>query len=72
MPHASDLITLHSDNVSTIYYYKNSKSHVKTKNIEIKYHLIRSRKEKVLLEYVSTEQMIANPLTKPFTVDPHR
>jgi hypothetical protein len=41
--------------------------HDRSKHIKIKYHFIRDRMQKgaVKLQYISTEEQIANILTKP-------
>ena len=58
--------TLFNDNQSAQMLAKNNVFHSKTKHINIKHHHIRdSLKEKMLcLEYVPTEKMIADLLTK--------
>jgi len=45
---------------------KNKKSESQSKHIDIKYLAIRERikDKKVVIEHISTELMIANPLTK--------
>ena len=47
---------------------KNPVFHDKSKHIEIKYHYIRDMVQKgaVKLQYVATEEQIANVLTKPW------
>ena len=59
------------DNQGTILIVRNPVSHSRTKHIEIKYHYVRETilDGYVTLEYCSTEQMIADLLTKPLTRD---
>lgn len=72
VPHASDPVTLHNDNMSVINYSKDSKFHGRTKYIKIKCHFIRNRKKKVLLQYIPTRQIVVDLLTKLQTVDLYR
>ena len=46
---------------------KNSVSHGNSKHIEIKYHYIKDmvQREALKLQYVATEEQIADVLTKP-------
>ena len=59
------------DNQGTIAIARNPVSHSRTKHIDIKYHYVRETilDGYVTLEYCSTEQMIADLLTKPLTRD---
>src|SRR4051812_12063693 len=66
---AVDPITLHSDSMSAIDYSKDIKFHKRTKHIEIKYHFIINKKDEVQLSYMPTDDMTADPLTKPLAVD---
>jgi hypothetical protein len=54
------------DNSAAVFMAKNNKSGSRSKHIDIKYLAIRERvKDKVvLIEHISTELMIADPLTK--------
>ena len=67
--HAADPITLHSDSMSAIDCSKDSKFHGRTKHIEIKYHFVRNKKDEVMLRYLPTSEMVADPLTKPLALD---
>ena len=69
VPSAADPVTLHSDSMSANDYSKDSKFHGRTKQIEIKYHFIRNKKDEVQLNYMPTGDMIADPLTKPLAID---
>nr|CAN78435.1 hypothetical protein VITISV_006572 [Vitis vinifera] len=59
-------LTIYCDNSSAIFMAKNNKSSSRNKHIDIKYLALRERvKEKTMvIEHVSTELMIADPLTK--------
>jgi hypothetical protein len=54
------------DNSATVFMAKNNKSGSRSKHIDIKYLAIRERikEKKVVIEHISTELMIADPLTK--------
>ena len=69
IPDADDPVKLLSDSMSAIDYSKDSKFHARTKHIEIKYHFVRNKKDEVLLSYIPTGEMIADPLTKPLVID---
>jgi hypothetical protein len=58
---------LYQDNQGAIAIGKDFVSNRRTKHIDIKYHYIRERVEKgdIQLQYLSTEEMIADCLTKP-------
>lgn len=60
---------MYVDNQSAIKLVKNSEYHKRTKHIDIKYHFIREKlEEKVFrLEYVSTEDQMADVFTKPLS-----
>ena len=62
-----DPTTLHQDNQGAIAIGKDFASNRRTKHIDIKYHYIRERVEKgdIRLQYLNTEEMIADCLTKP-------
>ena len=59
-------LRIYYDNSTTVFMAKNNKSGSRSKHIDIKYLAIRERvKDKsVVIEHVSTELMIADPLTK--------
>ena len=54
------------DNSVAIFMAKNNKSGGRSKHIDIKYLAIKEcvKEKKVIIEHVSTELMLANPLTK--------
>ena len=59
-------LKLYCDNSTTVFMAKNNKSGSRSKHINIKYLAIRERvkEEKVVIEHISTESMIVDPLTK--------
>ena len=59
-------LKLYCDNSTVVFMAKNNKSGSQSKHIDIKYLAIRERvKEmKVVIEHISTELMITDPLTK--------
>ena len=59
-------LKLYCDNSAAVFMAKNNKSGSRSKHIDIKYLAIRERvKEmKVVIEHISTELIIADPLTK--------
>ena len=64
------------DNLVAVFMAKNNKSGSQSKHIDIKYLAIRERvkDKKVVIEHISTELMIADPLTKgmpPFKFKDH-
>jgi hypothetical protein len=54
------------DNSAAVFMAKNNKSGSRSKHIDIKYLAIRERikEKKVVIEHISTELMIVDPLTK--------
>jgi hypothetical protein len=64
-------IAILCDNSSAINIYKNMVLHSKTKNISIKFHILREKvnEKEVRLEYVYTKKHIANMFMKPFPKD---
>ena len=59
------------DNTATIDLSKNPITHSRAKHIEIKHHFIRDHVQKgvVELQFVSTEDQLADLFTKPLTED---
>ena len=57
---------MYYDNSAAVFMAKNNKSGSRSKHIDIKYLVVRERvkENKVVIEDVSTELMIADPLTK--------
>ncbi|KAK8485996.1 hypothetical protein V6N11_028247 [Hibiscus sabdariffa] len=65
-------LKIHCDNLVVVFMAKNNKSGSRSKHIDIKYLAIRERvkEKKVVIEHISTEQMLADPLTKG--MPPHK
>ena len=59
-------LKLYCDNSVAVFMVKNNKSGSQSKHINIKYLAVRERvkEKKVVIEYISTDMMIADPLTK--------
>ena len=59
-------LSIYYDNLAAVFIAKNKKSGSRSKYIDIKYLVIRERvkEKKVVIEHISTELMIADPLTK--------
>ena len=66
MDSISKPLRIYCDNSVAIFMAKNNKSGSQSKHIDIKYLAIRERikENKVVIEHISTELMIADPLTK--------
>ena len=65
--------TIYEDNQGAIALVKNPVQHQRTKHIDIQYHIIRSAYERKLIDiqWVRTESMIADVLTKGLSRDAH-
>ena len=65
----SDDVLINVDNQGAINLAKNPVNHQRSKHIDIKYHFIRSEIQKgnVRLQYVTTEDNVADIFTKPAT-----
>ena len=63
----SDDVLINVDNQGAINLAKNPVNHQRSKHIDIKYHFIRSEIQKgnVRLQYVTTEDNVADIFTKP-------
>ncbi|KAL6324389.1 hypothetical protein AAG906_012993 [Vitis piasezkii] len=59
-------LSIYCDNSAAVFMAKNNKSGSRSKHIDIKYLAIREhvKEKKVVIEHISTELMIADPLTK--------
>jgi hypothetical protein len=66
-------VELHGDNQGALALAENPEFHQRTKHIATKYHYLRDRVEKGRIElfYVSTEDMVADGLTKPLGATKH-
>ena len=60
-------ITIYGDSQSAIALVRNPEFHARTKHIDVAIHYIRELVEdqKINLQYIQTEKMLANMLTKP-------
>ena len=59
------------DNTSTISLAKNPVQHTRTKHIDVRHHFIRDhvQKKDVKVQFVPTQQQLADIFTKPLGVD---
>ena len=59
-------LRLYCNNKSTVFYANNNKSSGAAKHIDIKYFVVKDRIQDhtIELEHISTEEMLADPLTK--------
>jgi len=59
--------TIYCDNTSAINLSKNPINHSRTKHIDIRHHFLHDNieKDKISLEFVSSEKQIADIFTKP-------
>jgi hypothetical protein len=67
----SNPMTIYCDNTAAIAVAKDPKYHGKTKYIKMRYHYIREAitEQYVILKHISTNSMVADPLTKPIVRD---
>lgn len=63
-------IKIFCDNSAAVFFSNNNKSGSRTKHIDIKYLAVRERvrKQEVIIEHISTDLMVADPMTKGLTV----
>ena len=61
-------IQLYCDNNSTVLFVSNNRGHKGSKHMEVKYLTIKEKvqTDDIVVEHISTDDMIANPLTKGF------
>jgi hypothetical protein len=59
-------LTLYCNNKSTVFFLSNNKSSDAVKHIDIKYFVMKDiiQDQIVEIEYISTKQILADPLTK--------
>lgn len=69
--HLDKAVVIYCDNTAAIAYAKDPKYHGRTKHIDTRLHFIRDNiaKGQVVLKYISTHEMVADPLTKPIARD---
>jgi hypothetical protein len=62
----SKVLRIYCDNLNVVFFVKNNKSESRSKHIYIKYLAIRKlvKANKVVVEYIITELMIVDSLTK--------
>jgi hypothetical protein len=67
--HVLDSTVIHCDNQSCVKLLENPMFHDKSKHIEIKYHYIQDmvHRKAVLVQYLPTNEQVADVLTKPLT-----
>lgn len=60
-----NLMTIYCDSMVSPAYMKDPKYHEKSKHIDIKYHYIHKivKQKEVILEHLSTNRMVTNPLS---------
>jgi len=66
-------VIVNGDNQGSLYLAENPQYHQKTKHIEVQYHYIRQevKARNIALNYVPTDQMAADGLTKPLNREKH-
>jgi hypothetical protein len=66
-------VVLHSDSQGSIGLSKNPEHHARSKHIDIRHHFIREQVDAgtITLQYLSTDDMAADVLTKPLSRDKH-
>ena len=70
-PRVDDPIEILCDNGATIQFVKDLKFHRKTKHIKRYYHFMQSaiKTKEIATNYISANNMIADPLSKPIPRD---
>ena len=66
---ADKAVEIYSDSMAALEYAKDSKYHGRTKHIDICYHYIRNMVRQVTLKHISTNEMVADLLTKAIARD---
>jgi hypothetical protein len=66
-------VSIASDNMGSIALTKNPAYHSRTKHIDVQHHFVRQHvtEGKIIFQFVGTESMIADILTKPLPRDKH-
>jgi kynurenine formamidase len=67
-------VKIYGDNQGSIALSKNSVFHARSKHIDIQYHFIRDTVAtgEILIEYLPTEYMVADIMTKPLPTEKHK
>ncbi|KAK4370502.1 hypothetical protein RND71_009977 [Anisodus tanguticus] len=73
VPSASCPITIYCDNIGSIAHVKEPRSTNRNKHIPRKYHILREmvETEEIRLDYVPTDDNLADPFTKPLSLVKH-
>ena len=60
-------VNIYNDNQEALKFSENNVHHARTKHIDIKHHFLRDcvKNDEFTIKYLSTEEMIADMLTKP-------
>ncbi|KAJ4744662.1 Gag-Pol polyprotein [Rhynchospora pubera] len=60
-------VTIYCDSTAAIAFSRDPKYHGKAKHIDTRYHFVRDRQthQKIVLKHISTDEMVADPFTKP-------
>ena len=68
---ANEAVKMYCDSMATLAHAKDPKYHSKSKHIQTCYNYIRLAitKGEVILQHISTNRMVANPLTKAIARD---
>ena len=68
---SADSVLVNCDSQPAITYTKDPKYHSKTKHIDIKYNFVKDMvaHKKVNIKYITTREMVADPLTKSIPRD---
>jgi hypothetical protein len=63
------LLKIYCDNSATVFFSKNKRYYKRAKYMELKYFVIKKEvyKQKMLIEHISTNLMIIDPLKKGFS-----
>jgi hypothetical protein len=71
--HLDGPVLMYNDNQGCIQLAKNPAQHQRTKHIDLRHHYIREKLEsgEITLQYCSTEDMVADLLTKALSKDKH-
>jgi hypothetical protein len=72
--HTSSAILIFSDSQGSIALGKNPEYHARTKHIDIQHHFVREHVSNgtVVFQFITTDDMAADVLTKPLTREKHQ
>ncbi|KAK4400627.1 hypothetical protein Sango_1168800 [Sesamum angolense] len=67
-------IQIFCDNSAAVFFSKNNKSGSSNKHIDIKYLVVREKvnKKEIVIQYIRTELMVADPMTKALPANSYR